>query len=62
MYTLGRVSGNKSSEIAGICFSPDGTKMYLNIQDEGKTIVIDGDWNLIKKYRDSLDTSSVHYY
>ena len=61
LYPLGRVAGNSSSEIAGICFSPDGKKMYLNIQDEGKTIVISGDWSKIREYRDEFDSNLIHY-
>ena len=48
MYTLGKVSSNNSTEIAGVCFSPDGSKMALNLQHAGKTIVITGDWEKIK--------------
>jgi secreted PhoX family phosphatase len=55
------VAGNSSSEVAGICFSPDGKNMYLNIQDEGKTIVINGDWSKISEYRDELDSKLIHY-
>lgn len=61
LYPLGRVAGNSSSEIAGICFSPDGKNMYLNIQDRGKTIAVTGDWNKIREYRDELDSNLVHY-
>jgi hypothetical protein len=35
--------------------------MYLNIQDEGKTIAISGDWNKIREYRDKLDSDLIHY-
>jgi secreted PhoX family phosphatase len=61
LYPLGRVAGNSSSEIAGICFSPNGKNMYLNIQDEGKTIAISGDWNKIREYRNHFDSSKIHY-
>jgi secreted PhoX family phosphatase len=61
LYPLGRVAGNSSSEIAGICFSPDGKNMYLNIQDRGKTIAVTGDWNKIREYRDRLDSDTVHH-
>lgn len=54
IYNLGMVSSKKSTEIAGVCFSPDGTKMALNLQHEGKTIVIEGDWENIKSYSRSL--------
>jgi secreted PhoX family phosphatase len=61
LYPLGRVAGNSSSEIAGICFSPNGQNMYLNIQDEEKTIVVSGDWTKIREFRDSLDSNKLHH-
>ena len=61
MYPLGRVSGNSGSEIAGICFSNDEKIMYLNIQDEGKTIAVSGDWERIRRYRDRMDVNKIHY-
>ena len=33
------------SELAGICFSPDGTIMFVNIQHRGLTLAITGPWN-----------------
>ena len=32
------------SELAGICFSPDGSVMFVNIQDRGLTLAISGPW------------------
>ena len=32
------------SEVAGVCFSPDGKTMFLNIQYPGMTLAITGDW------------------
>ena len=32
------------SELAGVCFSPDGKTMFLNIQYEGLTLAINGPW------------------
>jgi secreted PhoX family phosphatase len=32
------------SELAGVCFSPDGTTMFINIQYPGITLAITGDW------------------
>jgi hypothetical protein len=32
------------SELAGICFSPDGSVMFVNIQMEGITLAITGPW------------------
>ena len=34
-----------SSELAGVCFSPDGATMFLNIQETGLTLAIDGPWS-----------------
>jgi secreted PhoX family phosphatase len=33
-----------SSELAGICFSPDGNVMFANIQERGMTLAITGPW------------------
>jgi len=33
-----------SSELAGICFSPDGKVMFVNIQVRGMTLAITGPW------------------
>ena len=32
------------SELAGVCFSPDGKTLFLNIQYPGMTVAITGDW------------------
>ena len=33
-----------TSELAGICFSPDGQVMFVNIQARGITLAITGPW------------------
>ncbi|MFT3756489.1 MAG: DUF839 domain-containing protein [Pseudoxanthomonas sp.] len=33
------------SEFAGVCFSPDGRILFVNIQDNGLTLAIEGDWS-----------------
>lgn len=33
-----------NSELAGICFSPDGQTMFVNIQYPGTTLAIMGHW------------------
>ena len=30
------------SEFAGVCFSPDGRVLFVNIQEEGLTLAIEG--------------------
>ena len=47
IYTIGR-NALSFSETAGVCFSPDGSTMFLNIQAEGLTIAITGPWGNIK--------------
>ena len=34
------------SELAGVCFSPDGAVLFVNIQDRGITVAITGPWPL----------------
>lgn len=43
LYTLATNRLN-SSELAGVCFSPDGETMFVNIQNPGLTLAITGDW------------------
>ena len=31
-------------EFAGCCFSPDGTTLFVNMQSQGYTLAITGDW------------------
>ncbi len=38
----GDVAG--TSELAGACFSPDGSTLFLNIYYPGVTLVITGPW------------------
>ena len=41
-YTL---ANNRSySELAGACFSPDGSTLFVNVQHEGLTLAITGPW------------------
>jgi len=36
---------NKGKEIAGVCFSPDEKTLFANLQKEGATIAITGDFS-----------------
>jgi secreted PhoX family phosphatase len=33
-----------NSELAGVCFSPDGATLFVNIQERGMTVAITGPW------------------
>ena len=37
-----------ASELAGVCFSPDGSIMFVNIQYPGMTVAITGDWQALQ--------------
>lgn len=41
-YTLANSHGR--SELAGVCFSPDGTTLFVNIQHRGLTLAVTGPW------------------
>ncbi len=41
VFALGR-NALSEGEIAGVCFSPDGRAMFVNLQEEGLTLRIDG--------------------
>ena len=32
------------SELAGVCFAPDGRTLFVNIQEQGLTVAINGPW------------------
>ena len=46
-YAIGDNAYSKS-EMAGVCFSPDGETLFVNIQYPGMTIAITGDWALLQ--------------
>jgi secreted PhoX family phosphatase len=33
-----------NSELAGVCFAPDGSTLFVNIQERGMTVAISGPW------------------
>lgn len=48
LYTIGRSVFQGNSETAGVCFSPDGGTMFLNIQYPGLTLAIKGPWSSVR--------------
>lgn len=47
VYTLARNDFN-DSEIAGVCFSPDGSTLFFNLQTANMTIAITGPWQALR--------------
>lgn len=45
VYTLARNVFRDNAELAGACFSPDGSTLFLNIYWPGITLAITGPWN-----------------
>ncbi|MDH5455055.1 MAG: PhoX family protein [Gammaproteobacteria bacterium] len=41
-------NAHSSSELAGVCFSPDGEILFVNIQYPGMTIAITGNWKSLQ--------------
>lgn len=46
--TFAAHTGADNSEFAGVCFSPDGSTLFVNVQTSGKTIAITGPWSDFK--------------
>ena len=46
VYTLARL--NLDTELAGACFSPDGSTLFVNIYDPGKTLAVTGPWRSVR--------------
>ena len=44
VYTLGRNRFDEQSELAGVCFSPDGSTLFVNIYWPGVTLAVTGPW------------------
>lgn len=47
-YIIGR-NATSNSEFAGATFSPDGSTLFVNIQNPGYTLAITGPWDRIKR-------------
>lgn len=43
-YTIGRNMFRENAELAGVCFSPDGSTLFVNIYWPGVTLAITGPW------------------
>lgn len=48
IYNIGRNIGS-DSEMAGVCFSPSGKTLFVNIQGQGLTFAITGPWNKLRR-------------
>ena len=46
IYSFARLRAQ--TELAGACFSPDGSTLFVNIYSPAKTLAITGDWEKIK--------------
>lgn len=44
IYTIARNAHPGKSELAGACFSPDGSTLFVNVQTPGATYAITGPW------------------
>lgn len=47
IYNIGQNTGS-TSELAGVCFSPSGKTMFVNIQEQGLTFAITGPWETLR--------------
>ncbi len=48
VYTLARNVYRDNAELAGVCFSPDGGTMFINIYWPGITLAVQGPWASLK--------------
>lgn len=48
VYTLARNVYRDNAELAGVCFSPDGGTMFVNIYWPGITVAVQGPWAALK--------------
>ncbi|MEM9919823.1 MAG: alkaline phosphatase PhoX [Bacteroidota bacterium] len=48
IYTIARNVGS-DSELAGVCFSPSGKTLFVNIQEQGLTFAINGPWEKLQQ-------------
>ena len=50
LYTVAR-NARSASEFAGACFSPDGSTLFVNLQEDGLTVAITGPWGPVADVR-----------
>lgn len=48
VYTIGRNVFRGNAELAGVCFSPDGSTLFVNIYQPGITLAVTGPWTRFK--------------
>lgn len=48
VYTIGRNAYRDNAELAGVCFSPDGSTLFVNIYFPGITLAVTGPWGSLK--------------
>lgn len=48
VYTLAMNADKRQGEFCGACFSPDGSTMFVNIQQPGLTLAIRGPWPQVR--------------
>lgn len=48
VYTIGRNVFRENAELAGVCFSPDGSTLFVNIYWPGITLAVTGPWASLK--------------
>ncbi|MEH6829003.1 alkaline phosphatase PhoX, partial [Parasphingorhabdus sp.] len=48
IYDIARNAHKDQSEFCGACFSPDGTTMFVNVQEPGYTYAINGPWETLR--------------
>ncbi|MBT8136029.1 MAG: PhoX family protein [Gammaproteobacteria bacterium] len=48
LYDLARNAHSQKSEFCGACFSPDGSVLFVNIQEPGITLAITGPWDSLR--------------
>ena len=48
IYTLAMSANKEKGEFCGACFSPDGSTLFVNIQQPGLTLAITGPWQTLR--------------